>query len=274
MKTKNKTDVEKIEEFIDDIIEKVPENNIVPIEQIKLYKHMLFHPEEVINQVKDNPETAGSFKDALFRVMRAVFARGVVQGGLSAVIMILVSLPFLVFGLFLQPLLFIGVLGIIGGVGVFIFSVVCTPILSGISWAMFNWLIRIFSKLLGGKGDQNKQYYLTSLVTSGIILAGILLIPFMFIPLVNYIVSIISFIIGLYAIYLYYKIVKEVYGMSGEYSLLSIILAYLIIFIITFIVIIFLFYLLFSLMMGSFFLLGGVMASAKASNSTIVLSLI
>ncbi|MCD6226893.1 YIP1 family protein [Candidatus Micrarchaeota archaeon] len=263
----NKTDAEEIERFADKIIERIPENNIIPIEQVILYKNMLFHPNDTIKKITEKNEGV-TFKDGLMNVLKAGFVKGLITGAISGAIMIIISIVLLGVGIILPHLLFMGVIGIIIGISSFVVSTICTPIISSIGWILINGLMNIFAKLLGGTGDYNKQSYLTSLVTSGVMITGILLIPFTFIPFINYIASLISFVIGIYGIYLYYKIVRKIHKLSLKRGVLSIILTYFTVILLVLVMVALIYILFYVFIFMVFMGLANLMIAAKASTAS------
>lgn len=124
---------------------------------------------------------------------------------------------------------------ILSGILSFIMSVVLLPIVVLVAMLLGTGVVWVIAKVLGGKGTYTSQFYLSALVASGgLVISTVLVIPTA-IPLIGLIFAIVSFVIGLYQIYLYMKLVRMTHSVSRVVAAISVLLPLAVVAIILFV---------------------------------------
>jgi len=210
---------EQFEAFIDRIIEKIP------YKKLYLFKKMVFHPEETIEEEKN--------KIAFGEGIKAIFFSSLLNGFFNGLLVaIFIVIMFLVMGgisSLTNPFnsLGFGGLGLIYAVIVLVLSTIFVPILSVASSLISTGILYVFIRILRGEPKFKQLFYLGSIGSCASIWLSIFMMPLSIIPLVNNFVSLILFLFNIYIIYINYLIIKNVYGLSTKRSIGAVALSYL-----------------------------------------------
>jgi len=210
---------EQVEAFVDRIIEKIP------YKKLYLFKKMVFHPEETIEEEKNKV----AFGEGIKAIFLSSLLNGFFHGLLAAVFIVIMFFVMGGIASLTNPLNSWG----FGGAGlfyalvIFIISAIFSPILSVAGSLIWTGVLYVFIKILGGEPKFKQLFYLDSLGRCATIWLAIFMIPFLIIPLVNNFVSLISFLFSIYILYVTYLIIKNVYGLSAKRSVGVLALSYL-----------------------------------------------
>lgn len=189
---------------------------IVPYPRMALWKGFFFHPVETMKHQKGKEDLRQAAKDVAVASLPSSLIMGVFA---AAYVLILGSIP--IFAVASKAY------GSLGGFGAIALSCLLLPLLfvvlelvfSVVSWLLSSGFYFVVAKLLGGTGSYRRHAYLNSLLTCSILLVNLLLLPFAFIPCVGYLAYAVSFALMVYMVYLQYKLVLEVHGLSNERTL-------------------------------------------------------
>ena len=117
-----------------------------------------------------------------------------------------------------------GGIGFAGGVIALVLMMVLAPIIYVIAGFAGSGVYFIIAKILGGKGSYTSQTHAFALVLAG---ATLLTLPFQLlgiIPFIGGIFSLATMVVGLFALYSYYRTIKEVHQLSSSRALAVVLL--------------------------------------------------
>lgn len=121
-------------------------------------------------------------------------------------------------------------LGATLGVGGLVVAVIGSVVLGVVGSYVMNHILLFASKLMGGTGEFNKQFYLYAITAAPVmILAGIANL----IPVVG---MLLAMLVSLYALYLWILMLKEVHGFDLGKAVIALILSAVIIAVIAFVI--------------------------------------
>jgi hypothetical protein len=214
---------DQLEGYADSIVK------AVNYDRLKLWKEVLFHPTETLSSEIKNADLGRGAKDVFIASIPQIF-----MGILGSILFLLyfgmvgVLISGATLGLGLPVILVI----IIFWVLLIVLSIIA-PI---INWLITSVMQYVMAKILGGKGDFKTHAYLVALVMASItvVIAIFLLMEIVmsFIPCIGWLFSMILraliLLIGLYNLYLQYKVVRLVHGFDRIKALITILLPILV----------------------------------------------
>ena len=186
--------------------------------RLLVWKNVLFHPDETLAAELKAPSLKRGAKDTFT--------------AFYAYILVFLLAYVLIYGLMFGALF--GFVGITSGnfqmcawplVGIAV-GIVAAVLLAGIfsAFAVAGWLINsaiefALARLLGGKGSFTANAHLYAVINAAMYVAFIPFIIVMFIPCIGTIFSSLMMLLSIYSIYLKYKAVRMVHGLSQKRAL-------------------------------------------------------
>jgi len=213
---------DQLEGYADSIVK------AVNYDRLKLWKEVLFHPTETLSSETKNADLGRGAKD--------VFIASIPQIFMSILGSILFLLYFGVIGLISAAPLGLGLPAILVIMIFWVLLIVLSILAPIINWLITSVMQYVMAKILGGKGDFKTHAYLVALVTASttVVIAIFLLMDIVmsFIPCIGWLFSsilrVLILLIGLYNLYLQYKVVRLVHGFDRTKALITILLSILV----------------------------------------------
>ncbi|MFH1222535.1 MAG: YIP1 family protein [Candidatus Micrarchaeota archaeon] len=232
---------DQLEDYADGLV------NSIKYDRLFIWKELFFHPTATIEKQMDEPHS-------LKRAAKDVFVASLPMLLLGSVGLIIVFAYFGFLGgifslaLFQQNAIFV----IAGGV-VLALIVFCLYLLGPvIGWYIYSWLQCTIAKMLGGKGDFRTHAYLNALAIAATQAAEV---PFLLLTLLiclNSFVTPIRMLIGYYGLYLQYKVVKNVHGVTDVNAAIAVLVPIFLITGLAFVSVFVAYFGFWALIMGSF----------------------
>lgn len=168
----------------------------IPVPHFKKWVSAYFHPVEALESDKANAGAGGV-------VVNAALAG--LLGGIAAAISMVIMAVF-------SPFMYSGGLASVAVAAVV--AVVIYPIIMVIAAFIGSAIYFILAKIFGGKGGYMVQTYGLTLVMGGSLFISFPLMALSPIPCVGFVLYLASMVVGLYALYGYYRVIKSLHALS------------------------------------------------------------